>query len=626
MFKKIALIVGAVIVVAGIGFVIWVASYPETNRKKTPSGLPRFQSQYLTMRDGVDIAFDIWLPPDLAAGEQVPTLINATRYSRGYINQDFNFAAKMQIRLAGYDPELVKISELDPEVAAANEAGYAVVYVDARGSAASFGTRPIEWSPDEIADYGEIMDWIVEQDWSNGNVGAWGTSYPGNTADMMAMLGHPAFKATSPRYDDFDPLLGVGMPGGLTATGFLQQWSEFNSACDHEIELSRPVEADNGGKWLEQAIAGHDNPNILETMLAIEYRDDEYDDGGYSFADASPYNYQSEFEAYDVPMQIWVSWLDAGTMDGALSRYLTFDTPQQVFIGPWSHGGSISVDPFLPDIVEGEIEEQLASLDVSVAQMNDDVLPFFDCYLKEDSCPTLESEINYYTLNTGEWRTTSVWPPEGIEMHRLYFAADNALAPEASAAGTDEYTVDFTATTGLSNRWYAQMGTAIDYTADRAAEDEKLLTYTSQPMPVDMEITGSPVITLNLASSTEDCAFHVYLEDVAPDGKVTYITEGILRAIHHRVSEAEPPFEHLGPYHSFEREDAAPLVPGELTEISFNLYATSVRIEAGHSLRIGIAGADADTFDRYPAEETPVWTVQYGGELASYIDLPMKEY
>jgi putative CocE/NonD family hydrolase len=627
MFKKIALIVGAVVVAAGIGFVIWVASYPEINREKTPSGLPRFQSQYLTMRDGVDIAFDVWLPPDLAAGEQVPTLINATRYSRGYFNQDFNFAAKMRIRLAGYDPELVQISELDPEVAAANEAGYAVIYVDARGSAASFGTRPIEWSPDEIADYGEIMDWIVEQEWSNGNIGAFGTSYPGNTADMMAILGHPAFKATAPRYDDFDPLLGVGMPGGLRADGFLRDWSEFNSLCDHDISLSRPVEADTGGKLLEQAIAGHDNPNIYEAMTAIEYRSDAYGDGEYNFADASPYNYQEEFEAYDVPMQIWVSWLDAGTMDGALSRYLTFDTPQQVFIGPWSHGGSISVDPFLPDIVEGDLEEQLASLDVSVAQMNDDVLPFFDCYLKEDSCPALESVINYYTLNTGGWRTTTVWPPEGIETQRLYFSADNTLVAEAPAeAAVDEYTVDFTATTGLRNRWYAQMGTAIDYTADRAAEDEKLLTYTSQPMPVDVEITGSPIITLYLASTTEDCAFHVYLEDVAPDGRVTYITEGLLRAIHHQVSDAEPPFEELGSYHSFEREDAAPLVPGEMTEITFNLYATSVRIEAGHSLRIAIAGADADTFDRYPAEETPVWTVQYGGESASYIDLPMQEY
>ncbi len=627
MFKKIALIVGAVIVVAGLGFVIWVASYPEMNREKTPSGLPRFQSQYLTMRDGVDIAFDVWLPSDLAAGEQVPTLINATRYSRGTENMDLTFAIKMKIRMAGIDPELVKIVQLDAEAAAANEAGYAVVYVDARGSGASFGNRPIEWSPDEIADYGEIMDWIIEQEWSNGNIGAWGTSYPGNTSDLMAALGNPAFKATAPRYDDFDPLLGVGMPGGLRADGFLTEWSEYNSALDHEIEHSRPVEADRGGKLLEQAIAGHDNPNIYEVMAAIEYRADEYGDGGHTFADASPYNFQEEYEAYDVPMQIWVSWLDAATMDGALSRYLTLDTTQQVFIGPWNHGGSPSIDPFMPDVVEGDEQAVgLASLDVAVSQMESEVLNFFDCYLKETSCPAMESEINYYTLNTGEWRTTSVWPPEGMEPQRLYFAEDNALTAEAPSEGAiDEYAVDYTATTGLANRWHAQMGLSIDYTADRAEEDEKLLTYTSQPMAVDMEITGSPIITMYLASTTEDGAFHVYLEDVAPDGKVTYITEGILRAIHHQVSDEEPPYVHLGPYHSFNREDAAPLVPGEVTEITLNLYATSVLIEAGHSIRIAIAGADADTFARYPAEGQPVWKMHRSAVYPSHVELPMAE-
>jgi hypothetical protein len=50
-----------------------------------------------------------------------------------------------------------------------------------------------------------------------------------------------------------------------------------------------------------------------------------------------------------------------------------------------------------------------------------------------------------------------------------------------------------------------------------------------------------------------------------------------------------------------------------------------VLIEAGHSLRIAIAGADADTFDRYPAEGTPVWTVQRSSVYPSSIELPMAE-
>jgi hypothetical protein len=584
------------------------------------------QSQYLKMRDGVRIAVEVWLPAEMGADEKAPTLVAATRYSRGYqFAQAISFKSKMMIRLGQVDERLVPLVELNPEAAWANEAGYAVVLVDARGSAASFGNRPIEWSPDEVADYGEVIAWIAEQPWSNGKVGAWGTSYPGNTADLMAGTGQPAFLATSPRFDDFDPLLGVGMPGGLRASGFLNEWSELNAGIDHNPMFSKPVQDDRGGKLLEEAIAGHDNPNIAETMGSMEYRDDEYGESGLTFKEVSPYG-MSAIEENSVPMQIWVSWLDAATMDGALSRFLTIDNPQQVIIGPWNHGGSASIDPFRYEHVEGEdVDTILANAEILKPQL-EQVFAFFDCYLKEMDCPPLKSEITYYTLNSGEWQTTSVWPPAGFETQRWYFADEDALVSEAPTAETaaDEYTVDFSATTGVNNRWFAQSGVAIDYTADRANEDEKLLTYTSAPLSVDTEITGSPIVTLYVASSETDGAFHIYLEDVAPDGKVTYITEGILRAIHYPISEAEPPYVHLGPYHSFNRADAAPLVPGEVTEIKLNLYATSVLIEAGHSLRVAIAGADADTFDRYPAEGSPVWTVQRNSVYPSAIELPVK--
>jgi putative CocE/NonD family hydrolase len=154
---------------------------------------------------------------------------------------------------------------------------------------------------------------------------------------------------------------------------------------------------------------------------------------------------------------------------------------------------------------------------------------------------------------------------------------------------------------------------------DRADEDEKLLTYTSAPMETDVEITGNPVITLYVASTETDGAFHVYLEDVAPDDRVTYITEGIMRTIHRAESGARPE-----PHHTFERADAAPMVPGEVTEIRFNLYATSVLIEKGHRIRIAIAGHDASVFARYPAAGTPVLTVQRNSVCPSHVELPMK--
>jgi hypothetical protein len=49
-----------------------------------------------------------------------------------------------------------------------------------------------------------------------------------------------------------------------------------------------------------------------------------------------------------------------------------------------------------------------------------------------------------------------------------------------------------------------------------------------------------------------------------------------------------------------------------------------VLIKQGHSLRVALAGADADTFARYPDTGSPVWTVQRNNVYPSRIDLPVK--
>ena len=41
-------------------------------------------------------------------------------------------------------------------------------------------------------------------------------------------------------------------------------------------------------------------------------------------------------------------------------------------------------------------------------------------------------------------------------------------------------------------------------------------------------------------------------------------TEGMLRAIHRKVSTDTPPYKQFVPYHSFKRKDAMPLIPNEL--------------------------------------------------------------
>lgn len=104
-----------------------------------------------------------------------------------------------------------------------------------------------------------------------------------------------------------------------------------------------------------------------------------------------------------------------------------------------------------------------------------------------------------------------------------------------------------------------------------------------------------------------------------------YVTEGILRAIHRQISDEPSPYTQPAPYHTLQREDAAALVPGEVTEISFRLYATSVLIGQGHQIRVALAGHDGSAFERYPAGETPLFTGQRHRAAPSSIALPMQE-
>ena len=168
-----------------------------------------------------------------------------------------------------------------------------------------------------------------------------------------------------------------------------------------------------------------------------------------------------------------------------------------------------------------------------------------------------------------------------------------------------------------------QMGLPVIYN-DRQSDDEKLLYYTSAPLDADIEITGSPSVTLQVASTHTDGAFYLYLEDVAPDGRVTYLTEGLLRAIHRKPGNpSTAPYVPLGVYHSLRKTDVQPLVPGEVAEISITLCPISVLIFSGHRIRLAIAGHDAAMKTRYPVDGNPELRFYRNSAHASYLQLPV---
>jgi hypothetical protein len=312
----------------------------------------------------------------------------------------------------------------------------------------------------------------------------------------------------------------------------------------------------------------------------------------------------------------WGGWFDAVTAHAVIHRFMSLKNPQIAVIGAWNHGANQHASPYCPQAL-------------NVAQHWHESLRFFDHFLREETTSAGSDAqartLYYYTIGAERWNKTDTWPPAGISQQRWYLHADHLLAQEqpAEADAFDDYTIDFSATTGRTNRWYTQMGGESVLYPDRAQADERLLTYTSAPLTADLEITGNAIITLYVKSTADDGAFFVYLEDVAPDGTVYYLTEGQLRAAHRRISSEIPPYVHVEPYHSFRRADLMPWVPGEIAEICVGLQPISALIRQGHRIRIAIAGADCDLFPRIPASGTPTISVQRNQVYGSHIDLPV---
>ena len=140
-------------------------------------------SQYVTMRDGVRIAVDVYLPQGTSAPAKFPAIVVATPYYRRF---------KTAGPVAEYTPMAVRYRD------AFVPRGYAIVVVDVRGTGASFGSRDSFRSPKERDDFAEIAQWIVEQAWSDGKIGATGISYPGAASLFLAGTGHPAVRAIAP--------------------------------------------------------------------------------------------------------------------------------------------------------------------------------------------------------------------------------------------------------------------------------------------------------------------------------------------------------------------------------------------------------------------------------------------
>jgi len=135
--------------------------------------------------DGIKLAARIWRPVN-AETDPVPAILEYIPYRRR-------------------DGQLADDERIHPYFAGH---GFAAVRVDIRGCGDSGGLLMDEYLPLEQEDAIEVIQWIAEQDWCNGNVGMMGISWGGFNSLQVAARAPAALKAiiavgaTVDRYND----------------------------------------------------------------------------------------------------------------------------------------------------------------------------------------------------------------------------------------------------------------------------------------------------------------------------------------------------------------------------------------------------------------------------------------
>ncbi|MCZ6834362.1 MAG: CocE/NonD family hydrolase [Planctomycetota bacterium] len=550
------------------------------------------ESIYLTMSDGVKLAADIFRPSNDGVPniEALPLVWTHHRYVRARKSgtRRFDTMANPEMR------ELVR-------------RGYIVAAVDVRGGGASFGHYEGPFTPRETQDAKEIIEWFASQDWCDGNIGMYGGSYLGATQYMAAAMKTPYLKAIIPSVAPAD-LYAFSWAGGIYRDAFLREWTNLTIMLDNQVPVA-PVDADPDGEMLVAARSVRSNHRNTDEQFKAAPRRDSIDAelNVRLYEVISPINYLDQIESSGVAIYHLAGWMDTFVRDQLL-LFANLDNPQRIAIGPWFHQQRHEFDNF------GEH------------------IRWYDRYLKGiDNGIDQEPPVQYYVMGASKgqrWRTAQAWPLPQRRRTTFYLHAraidrhDGLLSRKSpnSNPGRIEYDVDYSTTTGLSNRWRNAHGGPGDY-SDMNPNDEKGLSFTSAPLAGDIEITGHPKVSLWIESTADDGDFFVYLEEVDAEGVSNYITEGSLRASHRKTTT--PDFEYFDlPYHRSFSIDLEPL-EGKPVLLEFDLHPTSNLFDEGHRIRVTITCADRDNQDTPELDPVPTITLHCHPDRASSIVLPI---
>ncbi|MHB8604607.1 MAG: CocE/NonD family hydrolase, partial [Thermoplasmatota archaeon] len=461
----------------------------------------------------------------------------------------------------------------DPTGATANEPlvasflvahGYAVLGVNVRGTGCS-GGQFIVLDPQWARDGSRVVEWAATQNWSDGNVGMFGFSFPGIAA-LLTAAAHPAhLKAIAPMQVTADFYRDSLAPGGIFNAGFAPAWTAILAA-----QGDPPASSTQGGD--SECVANMAASALVNpaTAPAVELPKHKFDDAWMRAR--SPIAVVSQIH---VPVLTGAAWQDDALSGREGSFYWDALDPATTWVleSNGYHGVfEIVRSPYF--------EKLLAFFDHFVrGEPNGfDATPHFELWhesVADSACST----------TTPGWVSKVATRP-AVEPRAFYLDAGGALDASAGWGRPDRYAYPGVSAFEETGLLPGMCETVNDVTWKPPDAAGTFAAYTSAPFTSATELFGTASLDLWLSSTARDTDLQATLTDVRADGQEMFVARGWLRASHRALDAANS--TELRPYQAHLASDAQPLTPGEPTPMRVEIFPFDHVFRAGSRLRVTI--------------------------------------
>jgi putative CocE/NonD family hydrolase len=390
-----------------------------------------------------------------------------------------------------------------------------------------------------------------------------------------------------------------------------------------ENEPSAPVDGPDGVALHTEANAGRSPdryawmemfyatpPSQITQLSVFDPYVQETDREDLGLGVVPPFPWQcNRLNAGGIPIYLSTGWWDLTFPGYLIDVFNRLTVPKKLLIGPWNHGQA--GDP--------------------------ELLRWFDYWLKGIDTGVMDEPPVHYGASKPSgvtvWKSAPGLPlPEALPS-TFYLSPepsgtissvnDGTLACSVTSEPVEvKYDVDHSVSLGPLSRHSFYLDDLYINTPGLVARGSKCLTFTTQPLEVDIEITGWPVIDLEITTTSDRGAIVATLENVQADGAVAYMTEGFLNFAHRM--ERDTNLGYQGPVsRRYLLADLLPVRPGDPMRVRCELYPISSIVRAGDRIRLTLAGADEDNLIVPTMGDDATLSVSLNGDHASRLILPI---